>query len=447
MTEPLTAGLRAVSQRSPYPWRLILAAMAIMLLVNIAGAAIVDYVWGEFHYTEDPRYAAFRGVCYWVGDARTLNRISLNGYTDYFYDLSRRHLTDLPDRSWWPVFPLLTSGMIALTGDGVCSGWTVNLLAVLLLIPVIQAITGTRRLSLLLGLAVIPYALWLYVGMAEGVFLLFSGVLWLICLQARPDDRTRNILAGAGALGVGALVGLTKPNSIALIPAFLAWGLADGWRYWRRAGRALPRWTRASDLNPGWVAVLASGGIALGNGLWLWQTSGYYPFYVLLAQRTLWFKQFYPGDLGTLLDYFAGGLDQFLQGRVDLLGLEHLKRLTGVLMIAILAVQQLRPRYPGGPRRTVPFYARLSLAAILLLMFFSGQIHAITRYAMGNIFFVVLFLTYVYGSDEEAAFWRLPGVILRCRAGTFAAMLRLTLLVLGLLLTAIVMSLGPQLGI
>jgi hypothetical protein len=443
------APLTPSSTTEGYPWRMILAALAIVLLLSIAGSWLIDQAWGEFHYTNDARFAAFRGVCYWVGDARTLNRISLNGYTDYFYDLSRHHLTDLPDRSWWPMFPVLNAGMIALTGDGVCSGWKVNLLAVLLLVPVIQALTGTRRLSLLVGLMLIPFSLWLYVGMAEGVFLLFSGLLWLICLQAGPGMRHRNIAAGTGALLMGALVGLTKPNSIALMPGFAVMGLITAWQYLT----ALPqpntaRWREiVNDANPGWAGILAVVGIALGNGLWFWQTSGYYPFYVLLAQRTLWFKQFYAGDLWTMLDYFSGGLEQTLQGELDILGQERLMRLSAPIMIGILALQQLPPRLAGRPARPVPVYARFSLAAILALMFFSGQIHAITRYAMGNIFVVILYLRYVYGDGDEPPIHRLLGIILRREAGAFQAALRLVMLALGPLCTIIVMVIGPQLGI
>ena len=140
---------------------------------------------------------------YWVGDTRTLNRISLYGYTDYAYDLSRNHLTDLPDRSWWPVFPVLTSGMIALTGDGVCAGRTVNSIAVILLIPVIQAITGTRRLEMLLGLMIIPFALWLYVAHGGGcVFARFGHRVAAVSQNApgtnslAPSNRIRHPVDG-----------------------------------------------------------------------------------------------------------------------------------------------------------------------------------------------------------------------------------------------------------
>ncbi len=447
---PTIASPALQTERRPYPLRMVGMAMIITVCMLLLGSTIIDSVWGNYHEAEE---AAFRGVCYWVGDARTLTRIALYGYTDYVYDLSDRHLTNLPDRSWWPVFPLLTAGMIALSGDGACSGWTVNLIAVVLLVPVIQAITGTRRLSLLIGLMIVPFAMWLYVGMAEGTFLLFSGLLWWVCLQWRPDQRRRNLRAGAGALLLGILVGLTKPNSIALLPAFLTLTVGKAWSIWHTAEPETLTPHRAhwrallSDASPIWPGLLAATGIALGNGLWFYQTSGYYPFYILLAQRTLWFKQFYPGDLPTLLEYLSGGFRQLLGGTLDTLGLERLMRLSAPLMIGILAAQGLPPRWPGLAARRVPGYARFSLLAILGVMFYSGQAHAITRYAMGNIFFVVLYLQYVYGNEDEPPLWRLPGIVLRRRPGAVTALLRLTVLLFGPLLTITVLSIGPRLGI
>lgn len=436
---------------SPYPLRTVLSAMIIALFVIIAGSYVVDTIWGDFHAAEDTRYGAFRGVCYWVGDTRTLNRISLYGYTDYLYDLTNRHISNLPDRSWWPVFPLLTAGMIRITGDGVCSGWTVNLIAVVLLVPVIQALTRTRRPALLVGLTLVPFALWLYVGMAEGVFLLFAGLLWLLCEQVRPNARRRNIVVGGGALLLGTLVGLTKPNSLTLIPAFLTMSVLQSRAYMRAHAGNASRRSRLRlllhDANPGWAGLLAAMGITLGNGLWFYQTSGYYPFYVLLAQRTLWFKQFYAGDLASLLDYFSGALEQIMHGSLDLLGMERLLRLSAVLMIGVLALQGLPPRWPGSRARHVPLYARLSLLAIPALMLYSGQAHAITRYAMGNIFFVVLYLRYAYGAEEEPPLWKLPGIWLRGRPGAFTAFLRIVVFLLGPLLTLIVLAIGPALGI
>lgn len=440
------------AERRPYPLKMVVAAMIVVAFALVFGSSIVDSVWGEYHYAENAAYGSFRGVCYWVGDTRTLTRIALYGYTDYLYDLTHRHITNLPDRSWWPVFPILTAGMIALTGDGACSNWTVNTIAVVLLVPVIQAITGTRRFSLLVGLMIVPFAVWLYVGMAEGTFLLFSGLLWWVCLQWRPGQRRRNLLIGTVALLLGALVGLTKPNSLALLPGFLVLALSRGWSTWRETGlETTPRRARGlallNDASPIWPGLLAATGIALGNGLWFYQTSGYYPFYILLAQRTLWFKQFYPGDLPTLLEYLSGGFRQMLDGKLDILGLERLMRLSAPLMIGVLALQGLPPRWPGLAARRVPGYARFSLLAVLGVMFYSGQAHAITRYALGNIFFVVLYLQYVYGGEDEPPIWRLPAIILRRKPGTFPAVLRLTVLLFGPLLTYTVLSIGPRLGI
>jgi len=125
-----------------------------------------------------------------------------------------------------------------------------------------------------------------------------------------------------------------------------------------------------------------------------------------------------------------------------------LMRFSAVVLIGMLALRDLPPRWPGSrPLLRTPLYARLSLAAILALMFFSGQVHAITRYAMGNIFFVVLVLQYVYGREDEPPLWQLPGILLRGRPGAFAALLRLVVWLLGPALTLLVIDIGPQLGI
>ncbi|MBN1966951.1 MAG: hypothetical protein JW910_20025 [Anaerolineae bacterium] len=441
-----------------YPLYRVALAITVVIVILISGSYVVDVVWGNYHYEEHPSYGAFRGVCYWVGDTRTLERIALYGYTDYQYDLSNRHISNLPDRSWWPVFPLLTSAMIDLTGDGTCSNWRVNTIAVLLLVAVLPPLLGTRRLLPLIGLMFVPFAMWMYVGMAEGVFLLVSALLWIVCQQSRPDARRRNLLSGFASLLLGVLVGLTKPNSIALLPAFLVIGLMQSRDYLRAADGPLPWRARLfrffSDGNPGWSGILATVGIALGNGIWFYQTSGFYPFYILLMQRTLWFKEFYSGDLTSLFHYFAGGLQQVIDGSLDVLGLERLMRLSAPVMISVLALQNLPPRWPGSAPRPLfernnysELAGRVSLLAILGIVLFGGQIHAITRYAMGNIFFIVFYLRYVYGTEDDPPLWQLPMIVLRRRSGSFRAVLRLLMLVLGPALTWMVMVIGPQLGI
>ncbi len=433
--------------------------MVAVFCLNVIISFGIDYLWGKYVFNpENPAYVTFRSTCYWSGDARTLTRIALYGYSDWFYDLSHRHITNLPDRSWWPVFPVLTAGMIALTGNGQCSGWWVNVVAVTLLVPVIQALTKTRRLSLLIGLMFIPFSLWLYIGMAEGVFLLFSGLLWLVCLQGRNGVRRRNLAAGIGALLLGVLVGLTKPNSLALMPAFLVLAIMQSRKYLAftpflsspqgKKGQVLRASQQSvllvSDGNPAWASVLAVVGIALGNGLWIYQTSGYYPFYVVMVQRTLWFKQFRAGDLLSMLSYFYGGVFQTFANTLDDYGLVRIIRLTAVLMAGGMMLQGLRPRWPGSAARPVPLYARFSLLAVLALMFSTGQAHAINRYVMGNIFFVVLYLQYVYGAEGDPPLWRLRA-ILRREPGTFGALLRIAAFWLGPLLTLIVMATEPRL--
>ena len=115
----------------------------LALVLWIGGAAInVAFDWRTGQ--DDPRYKALSGVCYFAGDARHYTRIALNGYSDYDLALQPPHYTQLNDRGWWPLFPALSSGMMAL-GGGECSGYLVNALAFVLLVPVFQALTGERQ--------------------------------------------------------------------------------------------------------------------------------------------------------------------------------------------------------------------------------------------------------------------------------------------------------------
>ncbi len=426
-----------------YPWDAVLFSMLLVVLIVVLGSYAVDAVWtARWNDLGQPVAGRFRGTCYWMGDARILVRIAGNGYSDYDVSLSFRHLTVLPDRSWWPLYVNLTALALRLTGGDYCAGWWVNLFAMALLPPVIQGITGTRRPLLMTGVALLPFGAWLYAAMAEGTFLLLSGVLlWLSLRSPAPSASAGlRLLWGALALLVGALVGLTKPNALALLPGFGLLALARAAGHLRASDGppSLRRRLRLAlaDSNPGWTALLGALGILLGLGLWFHQTSGYYPLYVMMAQRTLWYKEFDAGSPLGFLAHLMGGWWAVLQGR----GLPHplpwnMMEFAALNLMAILIVRDLPPRWPAAPPRSpTPLYATASMLAVFGLMFLSGQAHAVERYFIGNIFFVVAYLRYVYGDEDQPPVAALPRLVRSGGPGAFPALLRLAVLACGLLL-------------
>lgn len=434
----MSTAARFHQQAHPYPWDAVILAMLLVAVIVVLGSYAVDAAW-TIRWTDVGRPVAgqFRGTCYWMGDARLLVRIAGNGYSDYDVNLAYRHLTILPDRSWWPVYINLTALALRLTGGDYCSGWWVNLLAMILLPPVIQGITGTRRPLLMVGVALLPFGIWLYAGMAEGTFLLFSGLLLWLSLHRSSEQWGMNVLTGIGGLLLGVLVGLTKPNALALLPGFALLGLSRTLEYVQnRAGSATrPTLLRSivrllDDANPGWTALLGTLGILVGLGLWFYQTSGYYPGYVLMAQRTLWYKEFDGGNVLAFLNYLALGWQKFFGGK----GLPdptpwNMVEFAVLTMMGILITRDLPPRWPDKktqdtPHRT-PLYAAISMLTVAALMFSTGQAHSLERYFLGNIFFVIAFLRYVYGDADEPPLADLPHIVRAREPGALRAALRL----------------------
>ena len=429
-----------------YPWDAVLLAMALVLFIVILASFAIDALWAtHFSANGASRFNSLRASCYWVGDSRSLMRIAAYGYTDYSVPAFTRHLTYLPDRSWWPVFINLTAFALRLTGGHYCTGWLVNLMAMTLLPPVIQGITKTRRPMLMVGIAMMPFGSWLYSSMAEGVFLLFSGTLLWIALRSTSPRWWVNIGWAAIALFMGILVGMTKPNVMALLPGFAVLALTRTFNFVRAGDQSkrLLSWVNLqralSDANPGWPAMMGTLGMGLGLGWWFYQTSGYYPLYVMMAQRTLWYKQFDRGSILAFLNYSTRGWWMVLHGQ----GLPNptpstMTHFASLTLLAIIMVRDLPPRWPGRLTfRPTPLYALISMAAIAGTMLATGQEHAIHRYIIGNIFFTTAYLRYVYGDEDEPPLTALPRHLWPWKPDSMQALLRLTVWTCGLLLLII----------
>lgn len=189
------------------------------------------------------------------------------------------------------------------------------------------------------------------------------------------------------------------------------------------------------DANPGWTALLGTLGILIGLGLWFYQTSGYYPGYVLMAQRTLWYKEFDGGNVLAFLNYLALGWQSFFSGR----GLPdptpwNMLEFAVLTVMGILVARDLPPRWPrqstqvepaANPARRTPLYAVASMLTVAALMFSTGQAHSLERYFLGNIFFVIAFLRYIYGDADEPPLAKLPALVRARGPDSLRAALRL----------------------
>jgi hypothetical protein len=401
----------------------LLAVLIGMLILLLIGSRLIDAVFEQHVTQEDLRYGMFPGTCYWAGDVRTYLRIALNGYSDYTVWLGPPHLTHLDDRSWWPLFPNAVYEVIRL-GGGLCSARTVNGIAFLVLVPLFAALTGERRVWRLLVLAVIPFGAWLYIGEADTFFLALSGLLvWVI---AQADGHPR--LAGTGALAMGVLVGLAKPNGLALVPSLGVWALARTINQFTTENTevaedkdeehvGLRRGVRGalSDANPGWAAALGAVGIVLGMGWWIYQTSGYYPYYVLMIQRSLWWREFDPGSLSSFAAVFsfAAKVARHHTG-FNMLDLQRTVELACVVYGLALGVSQLPPRWPGGERIPIPLFWRVGVLGTFALMIASGQSHAVERYTASNVFAILIWYRLVFGAPDQRVTWRawtFPGLV------------------------------------
>ncbi len=418
-----------------------LALEAALLLALLAGTRLIDAAFDWRMTQQDPRYGRLPGTCYWAGDARNYMRIAVDGYTDYTRWLGPPHYTELDDHSWWPLFPRAADLVIRL-GGGACSARTVNGIALLAVIPLVAALTGERRRWRLLILAVIPFGAWLYIGEADTFFLALSALLvWIVGQGERYPRR-----AGIAALVAGVLVGLAKPNGLALVPALGVWGIALTKEHFtteiteenkrkdqRKTGKISQVFSLRSlrstafkffaDDNPAWGAALGGIGIVLGTVWWVYRTSGTYPYFVLMVQRSLWWHEFDPWSLASFAHVYQSYFDLLRRaGPVDMLTVQRVIELAGVIFALALSVSHLPPRWPGGEHIPIPLSWRVGVWSMLILMLASGQAHAIDRYTASNIFAVLIWYRRVFGAPGQRVTWRITA---------FAGLARWTWLISG----------------
>lgn len=379
--------------------------MAGLALALWIGGAAINAAFDWRMRQDDPRYTALSGVCYFAGDARHYTRIALNGYSDYDLSLQPPHYTQLNDRGWWPLFPALASAVMAL-GGGECSGYLVNALAFVLLVPVFQALTGERRLLPLLALAMLPFGAWLYVGGADTLLLLLSG---LLVIAVRAGER-RPRRAALFALGIGVLVGLTEPHGLLLIPALALWSLGiTAARLWVRPEDD-PRATlriALEDSSPAWAPLFGALGVALGAAAWLYQGSGHYPLWPLMIHRTRWPDEFVGWSASSFAYTFHSALRLAWRDLLSMQALERAVEFAGMTFALALSFGRVPPLWPRSEHIVVPMPWRIGIATLLIALFASGQSHGFERAVASNIFVALAWHRLVFGMPRQSVRWDL----------------------------------------
>lgn len=388
-----------------YPWRAVVPAMAGLALALWIGGTAVNAAFDWRTRQDDPRYTTLSGVCYFAGDARHYTRIALNGYSDYDLALQPLHYTQRNDRGWWPLFPALSSAVMAL-GAGECSGYLVNALAFVLLVPVFQALTGERRALPLIALAALPFGAWLYIGGADTLLLLLSG---LLVLAARAGER-RPRRAALIALGIGVLVGLTEPHGLLLIPPLALWAFGTtAARLWVRPEDDPRSSLRIvfEDASPAWAPLFGALGVALGAAAWLYQGSGHYPLWPLMIVRTGWPDEFVGGSLPSFTYTFHSALRLAWRGSLSMQALERAVEFAAMIFALALSFGRLPPLWPRSERLVIPMPWRIGIVTLLVVLFAGGQSHGFERAAASNIFVALAWHRLVFGMPGQAVRWRL----------------------------------------
>jgi len=211
--------------------------------------------WDGTHYTD---------IAVWGYTAHDPGTLEYPGYEQDFPGDLDLYIV------FFPLFPWLTSAVLALVADPPLAAFLVATAASLFVTPMLYRLVsadlghriGLRAAAFLL---VFPTAYFLHIGYTESLFLALAfGSMWLA--------RTERWWA-AGV--VGGLAALTRANGLVLIPTLAV----EAYLQWRRDGRVRPAW-------------LAIGGVGIGFGMYLllnWSVYGD-PLMFSHVQQDHWHK-------------------------------------------------------------------------------------------------------------------------------------------------------------
>jgi hypothetical protein len=212
--------------------------------------------WDAPHYTD---------VAIWGYVADDPGTLSYPGYRQDFPGDLDLYIV------FFPLFPWLTSAVLAVVGDPVVAAFVVATVASLFVAPLLYRLVSVDlgpgiALKAAAFLLVFPTAYFLHIGYTESLFLALAfGSMWL----ARTD---RWWAAGV----IGGLAALTRANGLILIPTLAV----EAWLQWRQDRR----------LRASWLAI---GGVGIGFGIYLWLNWSVYgdPFMFSEIQRGHWHKE------------------------------------------------------------------------------------------------------------------------------------------------------------
>jgi hypothetical protein len=225
-----------------YVFGLFLAAKALLVVIALVAPLLF------------PTGAFFPGRATDIGLESYATRWDSNWYVLIARDGYRVAADGSGSVAFFPLFPMLMRGLMALGASPAVSGLIVAnvsfLAALAVFFRLLQVEFGRRELAqhATALLAFSPGLAWFSVGYTESLFLLLTVALMLALRQRR----------WWWALGVGALAGLARPNAIVLLVPSLVLLMPELLAAWR--GR---RWRRGA------VMLICAAAPLLGHALYL----------------------------------------------------------------------------------------------------------------------------------------------------------------------------------
>ena len=352
----------------------LLAKVGVLVVGYVALWAAIGHAPGllePWDRWDAPHYTDIAVFGYMANDPGTL---SAPGYAQVYPGDLDLYIV------FFPLFPWLTAVVNAVLAAPVAAAFAVSTVASFFVAPLLY-----RLVSIDLGphigrwsaglLLVFPTAYFLHIGYTESLFLALAfGSMWM----ARTG---RWWIAGAA----GGLAALTRINGLVLIGVLAV----EAWLQWRRDGRLRISW-------------LATGGVAVGFGVYLWLNWSVYgdPVAFSEIQRTHWFKDLSPPWEGISGMFgWTGNADAdnaFMLGWMELL-------FTGIGLAATVATAiWLRPSWA------------VWMAGNWLLIVSTGFVMSVPRYSL------VLFGIVVWAA-VIAQRWRVAGWVIAAASVTAMA--------------------------